>query len=70
MSENPLFNVGDSVQRKSGGPVMRVIARFSGFGIAAGVNNYSCQWHDEEGIEQEGEFLENELDLVSRRRAE
>jgi uncharacterized protein YodC (DUF2158 family) len=62
MSEKPLFNNGDHVQRKSGGPVMRIITVFRGHGMVKG--DYSCEWRDEEGIEQIGEFLENELDLV------
>jgi uncharacterized protein YodC (DUF2158 family) len=62
MSEKPLFNVSDYVQRKSGGPVMRIITVLNGIGPVA--NNYTCVWRDEEGIEQMGEILENELDLV------
>jgi uncharacterized protein YodC (DUF2158 family) len=65
MSESPLFNIGDYVQLKSGGPVMKVFARRSGFGMMAGINGYSCQWHDnEEGEEQNRDFQENELVLV------
>ena len=63
MTENPPFNVGDYVQSKSGGRVMRVFARFSGIGFMEGIYNYSCQWN-EEGEEKEGEFLQNDLDLV------
>lgn len=53
------FNPGDTVQLKSGGPVMTVV-KFGKFTMGA-VEGYQCRWFDEKNKLTEAVFTEAEL---------
>lgn len=67
MSENPIFNIRDYVQLKSGGPVMRIISRGRGRGAMEGFNTYGCRPNGEMGDEKDKIYQEPELVLVQKK---
>jgi uncharacterized protein YodC (DUF2158 family) len=58
-----LFNTGNVVRLKSGGPKMTV-ENYGKYGYAAH-ESYKCKWFDDKHKLTEGTFSEDELELVT-----
>ena len=54
-----MFNPGDTVQLKSGGPVMTIV-QYGSFTMGT-VEGYQCRWFDEKNKLAEAVFTEAEL---------
>jgi len=55
------FKEGDTVQLKSGGPVMTVATIQSGVYMGVEQHTVTCQWFDTSGVLKAGKFMSGQL---------